>query len=162
YRVADYNPHFAKYTPATRRLEEEMARRADLVLCPSRQLVGYAEELGARRTLLLPNGVDYDHYARPVPPPPEYAAIPRPVAVYVGVILGWFHFGWVGRAARNMPDVSFVLIGPDRLARKELGGLPNVHLLGVRDYTQLPAYLQHADVGLMPFDVQRNADGVEA
>jgi glycosyltransferase involved in cell wall biosynthesis len=162
YRVADYNPHFAKYTPATRRLEKETARRVDMVLCPSRPLIRYAEELGARRTLLLANGVDYDHYARPQPPPPEYAAIRRPIAVYMGVIPDWFHFEWVGRAARELTGVSFVLIGPDRLARQPLGGLPNVHLLGFRDYERLPAYLQHAQVGLMPFDVARNPDGVEA
>src|SRR6202008_2823134 len=31
YRVADYNPHFKNYTPATRVLEQETARRVDMV-----------------------------------------------------------------------------------------------------------------------------------
>src|SRR5262249_31318114 len=32
FRVADYTPHFEKYTPAMRQCEQTLARRADLVL----------------------------------------------------------------------------------------------------------------------------------
>ena len=35
------------------------------------------------------------------------------------------------------------------------------HLLGVRPYASIPALLQHADVGLMPFNVQANPRGVD-
>ncbi|HEV3261792.1 MAG TPA: glycosyltransferase [Gemmataceae bacterium] len=161
YRVADYNPHFEKYTPATRALEEEMARRVDLVVYPSRGLRGYAEALGARRSLYLPNGVAYEHFARPQPPPPEYRRLRRPIAVYLGVMPAWFNFAWIRSAARELPAMSFVLIGPDQLARRELRGAANVHLLGSRDFATVPAYLQHADVGLMPFDARRNPRGVD-
>jgi glycosyltransferase involved in cell wall biosynthesis len=58
--------------------------------------------------------------------------------------------------------MHFVLIGPDHLARARLAGLPNVHLLGVRDYAEVPAFLQHADVGLMPFNAASNPEGVDA
>jgi glycosyltransferase involved in cell wall biosynthesis len=161
YRVADYNPQFPKYTPALGRLERELARRADMVLYPSSQLRSYVGELGARRSLLVPNGVDFEHYSRiATNPPAEYARIARPIAVYMGVIPDWFHFEWVRLAAKALPDLSFVLIGPDGLARQRLGGLPNVHLLGSRPYESLPAYLQHAQVGLMPFDIVRNPAGV--
>jgi len=49
------------------------------------------------------------------------------------------------------PHVSFVVIGPypQRIAR--LSRFPNVHVLGPRPYKDLPAYLQHASVGLIPF-----------
>jgi hypothetical protein len=162
YRVADYNPHFEKYTPAARTQEERTAARVDLVVYPSQVLGAYAEGLGARRSLLLPNGVDFDHYARAAAPPPEYAAIGAPRAVYMGVMPDWFHFDWVARAAHALPWVSFVLIGPDRLARPRLAGLANVHVLGLRDYAALPGYLQHAQVGLLPFDPTRNPAGVAA
>jgi glycosyltransferase involved in cell wall biosynthesis len=161
YRVADYNPQFEKYTEATRQMEKAMAERADLVLYPSQKLKDYVDELGAQRTLYFPNGVDYEHFARPAPPPPEYASMRRPIAVYLGVIPAWFHFDWLRYAAKNLPDVSFVLIGPENLARERLAGLENIHLLGFRDYATVPAYLQHADVGLVPFDRERNPRGVE-
>jgi len=162
YRVADYNPHFEKYTPAVRALEQAMARRVDLVLYPSRNLFRYTEELGARRTLCLENGVDFEHFAAgPLPPPPEYARLRGPIAVYLGVMPDWFHFAWLRQAALRLPEVSFVLIGPPELARRRLGDLKNVHPLGLRPYAEVPAYLQHASVGLIPFDILRNPRGVE-
>jgi glycosyltransferase involved in cell wall biosynthesis len=162
YRVPDYNPHFEKYTAAAADAEQEMAKRVDLVVYPSQQLQSYVEALGARRTLLLANGVDYMHFAgRPLPRPIEYRALHGPIAVYVGVIPDWFHFDWVRQAATRLPNVAFVLIGPDKLARTRLGGLSNVHPLGVRPYATLPSFLQHAHVGLMPFNVESNPRGVE-
>ena len=65
------------------------------------------------------------------------------------------------QAARALPGVSFVLIGPADRARREFAGLANVHALGFRDYAAVPAYLHHAQVGLMPFDVARNPRGVD-
>jgi glycosyltransferase involved in cell wall biosynthesis len=61
-----------------------------------------------------------------------------------------------------LPHVSFVLIGPDGLARQRLGELPNVHILGLRDYDRVPGLLQHADVGIAPFDREENPRGVAA
>lgn len=162
YRVADYNPHFEKYTPAAHALEQAMARRVDLVLYPSRNLQRYADELGARRTLCLENGVDFAHFsAGPLPPPPEYALLRGPIAVYLGVLPDWFHFDWLRQAALGLPEASFVLIGPPELARRRLGDLKNVHLLGLRPYAEVPAYLQHAQVGMIPFDIRLNPRGVE-
>ena len=162
YRVADYNPQFAKYTAATERIEREMAERVDLVVYPSRQLGAYADSLRPRRSFFLPNGVDFAHFAALQPAPPEYGRIPGPIAAYMGVIPEWFHFDWIRHAATALPGVSFVLIGPADIAQRRLAGLPNVHLLGTRDYGVLPGYLQHADVGLMPFDRERNPTGVAA
>jgi glycosyltransferase involved in cell wall biosynthesis len=162
YRIADYHPHYAKYTAAARACECAMAQRVDLVAYPSHRLKDYARELGARRMLYLPNGVPYEQYAGPRQPVPrEYRNLAGPIAVYMGVIPAWFHFAWVREAARRLPEVAFVLVGPDQLARSELGGIANIHILGMRDNAAVPAYLQHADVGLIPFDLARNPQGVE-
>jgi glycosyltransferase involved in cell wall biosynthesis len=160
YRVADYNPHFEKYTPAMRTLEMEMAQRVDLVVYPSQNLKGYVEELGARRNYCLPNGVDFEHFAKKQALPDEYKKLRGPIAVYMGVMPYWFHFDWVRQAAQALPEVSFVLIGPKDLARVELKNLANVHLLDVKAYETLPGYLQHAQIGLMPFDITKNPGGV--
>src|SRR5262249_24738954 len=92
YRLTDFSPDHGKFTPAARQMEEEMARRVDLVVYPSHGLRGYVDGLGARRSLYLSNGVEFDHLVRPQPPPPEYAARTGPIAVYVGKIPPWFHF----------------------------------------------------------------------
>jgi glycosyltransferase involved in cell wall biosynthesis len=139
-----------------RALEGELAKRADLVVYSARTLRPHIESLAPRRMLCLPNGVDFELFAAPRPVPPEYAALGRPIAVYVGAMAEWFDFDLVARAAADMPDVAFVLIGPDGLARERLQPRPNLHLLGPRPFRDLPGYLQHADVGLIPFDVVRH------
>jgi len=163
FRVTDYYPQYEKYCPAAHAEEQKIAQQADLVVYPSPQLQSYVTALGARRAVCLPNGVDYEHFARrPQPVPPEYRALQQPIAVYVGVIPAWFHFDWVRQAAIALPDMAFVLIGPDRLARAELGQLPNVHILGLRDYALVPGYLQHATVGIIPFDIEQDSAAVHA
>jgi glycosyltransferase involved in cell wall biosynthesis len=161
YRLTDFSPNHAKFTPAAGRLEAETARRADLVLYPSQELNSYVTRLGARRGCCLPNGVEYQHFINPHPAPPEYAGLSGPVAVYVGKIVPWFHFAWVRQAARQLPGMTFVLIGQPELPRRELAGLDNVRILGLRDYTNLPAYMQHAQVGIIPFNAGREADTVD-
>ncbi len=156
FRLADNNSAVAGRPPAAAGLERELARRVDAVCYTAHTLEAHAAALGARHAFHLPNGVDYGHFARPAAEPPEYAALPRPRAVYVGALESWFDFGLLATAAARLPSVTFVVIGPDHLARARLTPRPNLHLLGPRPHAALPGYLQHADVGLIPFDVAAN------
>jgi glycosyltransferase involved in cell wall biosynthesis len=153
-RIADRTSGFRTSTPALARLEAEVARRVDLVAFSALSLREYVEAMAPRATMHLPNGVDFNHFAAGERAPPvEFAGLPRPIAVYVGAMEAWFDFELVQAAAESLPHVSFVLIGPDHLARQQLRPRPNLHLLGRRPYARLPEYLRHADVGLIPFDV---------
>lgn len=159
FRVTDNNTSFETATAASQQLEQELARAVDLVVYPAVQLEPYVRELQPKQMLHLPNGVDFEHFAgadRALPP--EYAHIPRPIAVYVGAMNIWFDYELVNRAAAELPDVSFVLIGPDQMARPRLQHLPNLHLLGRKLFDEVPAYLYNADVGIIPFDVKGHAD----
>lgn len=157
-RVADRTTGFARYTPEMRRMEAEVARTVDVVAYTALTLEAYVRELGATRILHLPNGIDYDRYRQPMQPPEDLAMLRRPIAIYVGAMDTWFDFDTLGAMADALPDVSFVLIGPDDLARQRLSGRANLHVLGRRDHRAIPAYLQHADVGLIPFDVRGHGD----
>ena len=58
--------------------------------------------------------------------------------------------------ARAHSGLSVVLVGPDALpalTRRRLGQERNIHLLGSRPYDDVPAYLQHANVVLVPHRV---------
>jgi glycosyltransferase involved in cell wall biosynthesis len=159
FRIADRTSGFARYTSEARGLEAELAASVDLVVYPATTVASYARELGARRCLHLPNGIDFDRYVRHTGvQPSDIEAIPRPIAAYVGAMREWFDFGTVNAMTEALPDVSFVLIGPDRLARKRLTPRPNLHLLGRRSHGDLPVYLHHVDVGLIPFDVIGHPD----
>ena len=158
-RIADRTSGFRRYTAEMRRLEAELAAAVDLVVYAGQTLETYVAQLGARRALHLPNGIDFARYAESEGAAPEdLAAIPRPSAIYVGAMEEWFDFKTVDVLVDALPDVSFVLIGPDRLARKRLTPRPNLHLLGRRPYDQIPRYLHYADVGLIPFDISGHPD----
>ena len=56
-------------------------------------------------------------------------------------------------AARTLTDVDFLLIGPlDKQRRRRAYQKPdNVFILGTKEYTQLPSYVNIFDVALIPF-----------
>ena len=66
---------------------------------------------------------------------------------------GWDQ-GLLAAVADLRPDTHFVLIGP--VAKIDPAGLPrrpNIHYLGGKSYAELPGYLAHWDVALMPFAI---------
>lgn len=148
-----------------RRLERRLLENVRLVIVTQENLRQGREGPG-REVVLIPNGVDVEHFraaSRPdTPVAPDLQAIPRPVVGFVGSVQYWIDFDLLGYLARARPTWSFVLVGPrGRLARVEgLEALPNVHLFGRRPYETLPTYLKGFDVCLNPYvadDVARHA-----
>lgn len=134
-------------------LEDELIRGSDLVIVSSHKLLEKVQPV-ARRTVLVPNGCDYQHFAE-APAHSQLAKLPRPIIGYFGAITEWFAPELVAAAARAKSHASFVLIGRASEAnRKVLANCPNVHFLGEKDYSVLPQYLAAFDVCLIPF--QRN------
>lgn len=152
FRIVDAIAGFAATAPSWIARTHEMTRRVDHVVVTSRGLADEARAHGARSVLYLPNGVDTERFAPgPLAPPAEYAGIPSPRAVYVGAIEAWFDVELVRAAARALPRIAFVLVGPPGTDLAALRGLDNVHLLGARPYEEVPRYLVNADVGIIPF-----------
>lgn len=142
-----------------RAAEQRFARVADLVLCSSRPLSERLRSSGARvqdapnvadvelfRTALEPGGVD-----------PALDVLPRPRLVFCGALsavkLDMDLLVGLARARRNW---SIALVGPVGLGdpATDVGALaaePNVHLLGARRASELPAVLRGADAGLIPY-----------
>jgi glycosyltransferase involved in cell wall biosynthesis len=110
-------------------------------------------------TTFVPNGVDYDAFARPAPMPRELAAIPRPRIGYVGWLKRQLDWPLLRSLADAHPDWSLVLVGGQKNHEStaapiaELSRRANVHLLGARPTAQLSAYPQHFDVCIMPYRV---------
>jgi glycosyltransferase involved in cell wall biosynthesis len=159
YRMSDNNSGFQRHGMAAKALEEKVAREVDLVVYTASTLEERVKAMQPKAMLHLPNGIDTTHFTskewtRPI----EYMPIKRPIAVYVGSMDAWFDYGLINECVRLLPDVSFVLIGPDQLARKNLRPKDNLHILGRRPHSELPGYLCHADVGLIPFDVSNHRE----
>ena len=111
------------------------------------------------RTVFVPNGVDYECYARPVPEPVDLAAIARPRVGYTGYLKRQLDWPLLLRLTGEHPQWSFVFVGPRRPhaeideAFHELVRRPNVHCLGAKSTGELATYPQHFDVCIMPYRV---------
>jgi teichuronic acid biosynthesis glycosyltransferase TuaH len=120
-----------------------------------------------RDVFVIPNAVDVGHFRRLRPRPRDLPE--SPTAVYVGSLhTSRFDVDLVVELARALPSLSIVLVGPDSLdgrARARLDAERNITRLGVRPYDSVPAYLQHADVIVVPHlvnDFTESLDPIKA
>ena len=107
--------------------------------------------------VLVPHGVDYDHFAQATSPdtivPADIADLPKPILGFWGLIQDWLDLDLLADVARARPDWSIVLIGEALADTSALSDLPNAHLLDRRPYRSLPDYAKGFDLGLIPFRI---------
>lgn len=157
---------------AAHRTPREHARLVadeDLLLRECAEVVVCSESLVAtkgrtRPVTLVPNAVDVDLYRRPVPRPADLPT--GPTALYVGTVHpDRIDVDLCVRTGRRLADLGghLVLVGPllvggaERDALEEVG----VALLGPRPWSAVPAYLQHADVLVVPHVVDPFTDSLD-
>jgi glycosyltransferase involved in cell wall biosynthesis len=160
--------HYAANPGVPRRWVERMERlmvdRADVVFATSPALAERLRRESGREIILVPNVADVALFSRAVTEnlqePPDLARIHRPRAVYIGNLAAYrIDLPLLDQLAATLGDVSFIVIGavglgdPGRASppMRSLLGRPNVHLIDARPQPELPAYLRHCDVGLIPF-----------
>ncbi|HVZ93657.1 MAG TPA: glycosyltransferase [Phycisphaerales bacterium] len=112
------------------------------------------------RIIITPDGVDVDLFARPEHRPnipnPYRAFGAGPHVVYAGHLYDYKGIPTILDGAKLAPDITFHLVGGlrDDVERVHglvrAGGLANVHVHGARPHTEVPAWLWHADVLLLP------------
>ena len=151
YRMSDDYLQFKGIPSNMKKAEAEIIERADTVFVTSRKLYENVRASAGDKVLYLPNGVDLAHFDIPTPAEPmDIAAIPHPRVLYVGTIQEWFDLNLIICAAKSLPEFSFILVGP-HMHIERAAAMPNIHILGVRPYAQLPPYLYHCDIGIIPF-----------
>ncbi len=157
YRIPDNLVGFHKATLASQKIESELAKRVDLVVYSAKALEEPICAFRPKEMKMLANGVDLEHFSRISPAVPlSFESIPRPIAVYVGAIAEWFDFPLLHFLAKALPLVSFVVIGPGAVPSEQFRNFPNVFFLGSRPYEEIPSYLHHSNVGIIPFNARDN------
>jgi glycosyltransferase involved in cell wall biosynthesis len=107
------------------------------------------------RSIELGNGVEFTHFATPSHlMPAGLSSLKAPILGYAGA-MDWLDTALVAATAQAWPDYSIILIGPayEREWWKKqaiINTLPNVHYVGKVEYAELPAWIQHFDLALMP------------
>lgn len=158
YCVDDHSAFTGYDTSQVLRDEEDLCRRADLVVTTSSTLQEQKAAFNAN-TLLVPHGVDYEHFAAAVhsdlAEPADLADIPHPRLGFFGLIRDWVNVDLLAQVARLRPAWHFVLLGDSTVDLTPYRQIANMHFLGRKRYQELPAYCRHFDVGLIPFQVNQ-------
>lgn len=101
-------------------------------------------------------GVDVSHFGKArlasTPVPDDIKHLQGPILGFFGVVDERMDYDLIARLAAARPDWNLVLVGP--VAKVNPADFPraaNIHWMGGRDYSQLPAYTKAFDVALMPF-----------
>ena len=141
--------------------EHVLLRRCEEVIVCSPALA--ASKGQGREVTLVPNGVDTAAYQLAHDRPGDLPA--GRVAVYVGTLHGdRLDLDLCAATARALAGSGhLVLVGPDALVPEQRGRLERagVVLLGARPSEVVPAYVQHADVLVVPHVVTRFTDSLD-
>ena len=130
--------------------EKDLVKQCDLLVVTSQELVRKFEKQELH-PLLARNGADFEFF-KAAQANDLLVGIPKPIVGYFGAIADWIDLDLVARVAKLRPSYSFVLIGQvfDRDV-SALEALPNVFLLGNKNYRDIPAYLHNFDACTIPF-----------
>lgn len=140
--------------------ERQLAREADVLVVTSQEFKERQEAAGLK-PVLARNAADFDFFASPRPND-LLGDVKRPIVGYYGAIADWFDLDLITYVAESRPQYSFVLIGGvhkvDVSRPRDLG---NVHLYGEKNYREIPLFLSHFDVALIPFVLNKLTKGVD-
>jgi glycosyltransferase involved in cell wall biosynthesis len=163
FRVMDMHERFPGWKGRARMLAKKIATRADFTVYSARSLKPYVDGLDAPVSLLVTNGVDFDTFAtspRPAERPAIIRSIPDPIVIYTGTIDLRIDFRLLRAIADLLPRVSFVFVGPLDRTLGVSDFAPNAYFTGPVAHIELPALMNAAKVGLIPFDVNKRLDDI--
>jgi teichuronic acid biosynthesis glycosyltransferase TuaH len=157
--VYDVTDDWVLATGATRQMARQHHDDAAVLRAASEVVVcspALAESRGRHRSVhLIPNGVEVDHLRAPTERPPDLPA--GPVILYSGTLsAGRLDIDLCARLCRALAGrATVVFVGPNSLTKEvELVLLESgAVILGSRPYRDMPAYLQHADVLVVPHQI---------
>lgn len=157
-RTDRYEEHPGVDVEQIKRYDRRLKEHADLTFYSNREF--YEEERSqCRRAAYVEHGVEFERFVaaadQPVVPA-DLRDLPRPIIGYFGGIDEHkFNLPLITRVAEMLADLTFVFVGSASIDTGPLARLPNVHLLGQRDYEVIPNYGAAYDVCILPFNQNR-------
>jgi UDP-galactopyranose mutase len=155
YDVMDELSAFKGAPSELKKYDQILLRQADIVFTGGVSLYRSKSAYNPNAHL-FPSGVEIEHFAQAANVnghcPDDLLNVSHPILGYFGVIDERMDLPLLAHLAEAHPDWSLVMIGPVvKIDPAELPQAPNLHYLGMKDYQQLPGYLAHFDVALVPF-----------
>ncbi|XEC96236.1 glycosyltransferase [Paenibacillus tarimensis] len=145
---------------ALNQIERQIAQRADGIVGTSLPVVEHLRKYAPSKPhLLLENGVDYNHFSQIAQIPAELEPIRGIKAIYVGAIDERIDLNAFKLLAEANPKWKVIIIGPCSKEHAERLKADNIMLLGSKRYEEIPFYLNHCDIALLPLSDHPANDG---
>jgi glycosyltransferase involved in cell wall biosynthesis len=163
YVVLDDYLHYGWPEPVVRRYEQEIAARADLVVCVSRALAEKFTSDARNAVFVSPNGLPSAWIPTAAPGKPDslpslISDLRRPVAGVIGKLTNRTRWDWITQAVERLPQLAWLFVGPvDDLDPREhalvdaLRGKPSCRFLGQQPYERLPEFLAALDLAVLAY-----------
>lgn len=160
YYCVDEYTAFTGASKGLKEIEEDLFRKADLVIVSAEKLLESKKQFN-KNTFIIRHGVDFSLFRKALDDateiPKEIAGLPKPIIGFHGLLADWVDFELIKKVAEHFNEGSVVLIGKIAVDAEQkvkiLEKTPNVHFLGRKPYTELPAYCKAFDVALNPFAI---------
>lgn len=135
-------------------LFKEFLNTCNCIVATCKGLVDLIAKYTDRQVLYSPNAVDNHLYKKEVDyDRPSDLVCGRKTLLYFGALTGeWHNWEIVRKTALECPDCTLNLIGRGIPEAFKSEKPHNIHLLGPKKQTELPAYLANCDFALLPFD----------
>lgn len=136
------------------KLEPALIAKSDICVANSTYLANYCRKYNPK-SYYVGQGCDLEMFSHPKDKsiPADMTALPHPVIGYVGALQSIrLDIALLEYIATQKPEWSIVLVGPedDEFKASNLHNISNVHFLGGKDPSILPAYINAFDVCLNP------------
>lgn len=159
YDCADERESFALLTGGAKaalkvnKLERELSVMCDSMFVITENLKKIKNYLNTN-IHVIPNGIDTEMFNADLVylRPEEFNKITGKIILYTGTIAHWIDINLVAESASKYPDYDFVMIGPIHVDTSILNDIKNIHLLGPKNYNQMPAYIYYSDLCIIPFN----------
>jgi UDP-galactopyranose mutase len=154
YDCMDELSHFKNAPKELLALERQLLQQADLVFTGGQSLFEAKAKLHPN-IHPFPSSIDFDHFAsarRLRREPADQKEIPHPRLGFYGVLDERMNLELVTQIAEARPQWNFIFLGP--VAKIDVKTLPqrkNIHYLGMKKYSELPAYVAGWDLAFLPF-----------
>ncbi|MFN0277875.1 MAG: glycosyltransferase [Pyrinomonadaceae bacterium] len=160
YYCVDEYTAFTGSSRGLKEIEEDLFRRADLVIVSAETLFESKKHFNPN-TSIIRHGTDWHHFRTALDPelpiPSDITDLPRPIIGFHGLLADWVDYKLIKKVAEHYKQGSVVLIGKTAVDAKQkikiLNDVTNIHLLGRKPYAELPAYCKAFDVALNPFEI---------
>lgn len=148
---------FAHWAPELKLAEQ----KADVISCTADPMYETHKDCG-KPVFMCPNGADYDHFKvaqdrSQCPKPADFPLWDEPIVGFYGAIATWVDYELILKIAEKY---KVVLVGANQYYDTNISH-PNICKLPHKNYEELPNYLAHFDVTMVPFKLSEMIDGCD-